>query len=178
MAPQRLTRPVESPDVTNRWWREVHAAAHGSSQDYAHGDEGESLFIEALSEKLSHDYLAVPNLKVHKSLDVDVLVVGPSGVWVFEVKYWSGHVVCDDGDWHRERQYFEPGGTEATEVEPIEHAWDRQWQRELEAVTTTLDRRLKAPIANGATGHGGLVFSHPGASSGHRRIVRIGLRPA
>jgi hypothetical protein len=164
MALPKLTRPDEAPDLTNRWWREVHAAAHGSSQDYAHGDEGESLFIDALNGKLSHDYLAVPNLKVRKTLDVDVLVVGPSGVWVFEVKHWSGEIVCHDGDWHRERQYFEPGGFAATKVTPIEHGWDRQWRRELEAVTTTLDRRLKAPIANGAMGLGGLVFSHPGAS--------------
>lgn len=168
-APPPPPKPIPAPALEHRdvslelishWWREVHADARGSSRSYAHGDEGVSLFIDALGTTLSHDYFAVRDLLVRKSLDVDVLIVGPSGMWVFEVKHWSGRIVCRDGDWHRERTYYEPGGFEATEVKKIS-AFDRQWQREVEAMATTLSRRLKAPIASAATAaRGGLVFSH------------------
>lgn len=120
------------------------------------------LFIDALSARLSSDYFAVRDLLVRKSLDVDVLVVGPSGLWVFEVKHLSGRIVCRNGGWHRERTYYEAGGFEATDVKEIS-AFDRQWQREVEAITTTLKRRLKpkSPVVDAATAQGGLVFSHP-----------------
>ena len=168
-APPPRPQPVPAPALDRRnavslelagpWWREVQADARRSDQGYAHGDEGVSLFIDALNARLSPDYFVVRDLLVRKSLDVDVLVVGPSGVWVFEVKHWSGRIVCRNGGWHRERTYYKPGGFEATDVDDI-GAFDRQWQREVEAMTTTLNRRLKAPIAGAATARGGLVFSH------------------
>ena len=168
-APPPRPQPVPAPaldrrnavtfEIAGHWWREVQADARRSDQGYAHGDEGVSLFIDALNARLSPDYFVVRDLLVRKSLDVDVLVVGPSGVWVFEVKHWSGRIVCRNGGWHRERTYYKPGGFEATDVDDI-GAFDRQWQREVEAMTTTLNRRLKAPVAGAATARGGLVFSH------------------
>lgn len=149
-------------EVMSSWWREIHGDRRGSGQAYAHGDEGVARLIDALSRTLSHDHLTARDLLVRDKLDADVLVVGPSGVWVLEVKHWSGRIVCQRGDWWRERTYFAPGGLKETETKPL-RPFDRQWQREVEAVTQTLSRRLTFPAVGAAAVRGGLVFSHPDA---------------
>jgi hypothetical protein len=175
-APALDRRGAVSLDLTGRWWQEVHAGEGPPSQGHAHGDEGVSQFLDALGAVLSDDYFAVRDLLVRRSLDVDVLVVGPSGLWVFEVKHWSGRIVCRNGVWHRERTYYEPGGFEATEVKDI-NAFDSQWQREVEAIATTLSRRLKAPAADAASARGGLVFSHDEVSWEIDRSCGAGYGP-
>ena len=105
---------------------------------------GAGLIIYRLRQTSGHD-------------DVDVTVVGPMGVWVFEVKYWSGRIMWRNG-WWRERR----GVLERAEGEPP----DRQWQRMAQQVATTIKRHagrvlVQAPGASKI--RGGLVFTPPGA---------------
>ena len=31
----------------------------------------------------------------------NLVVVDPTGVWVYEVKHWSGEITCERGEWRR-----------------------------------------------------------------------------
>jgi len=161
--PAKVMQPrTVALEILGPWWERVEADG-GARADDGHGAEGVERFTDILWRKLPHDFFAAQELLVSKSLDVDVLVVGPSGIWLFEVKHWSGHIVCRNGSWRRERTYFAAGGVEKTEVKEFE-GFDRQWQRELDGVTTTLQRRLRNPVANALECRGGVVFSHPDVS--------------
>jgi hypothetical protein len=50
-----------------------------------YGDQGEESFVSCLSGALSKEYVAVRDLLVAQNLDADVIVVGPTGFWIYEV---------------------------------------------------------------------------------------------
>jgi hypothetical protein len=50
-----------------------------------YGDQGEESFVSYLSGALSKEYVAVRTLLVAQNLDADVIVVGPTGSWIYEV---------------------------------------------------------------------------------------------
>lgn len=97
-----------SLDLAPRWWGEV--SGNGISGDRSYGDEGEEAFLWNLKATLPDGYIAVRNLLVSRSLDADLLLVGPTGIWVFEAKHWSGEIVCFGGQWSQGRSYYESGG--------------------------------------------------------------------
>src|SRR5262249_28183154 len=91
-------------------------------------------------------------------LDVDLLVVGPTAVWVFEVKHWTGLIMCRDGHWWRSKNYYSSQGAlrcDEGEIKPF----DRQWIRERKEIQETLRRRVRPPHL-GERVTGGLVFTH------------------
>ncbi len=164
------TEPLPDPsDVSARWWRtiergasSVRAATPNQPARY-YGDVGEVAFLSRLSGTLPDGYVAVRGLLVNRHLDADVVVVGPMGVGVYEVKNWTGQLFCQDGQWHRIRTYRGPGGDFVREYEEIK-PFDRQWIKEAGAVKEAL--RLGFPeyrTLHGAVG-GGIVFTHEGAS--------------
>jgi hypothetical protein len=96
---------------------------------------------------------------VARNLDADVIVTGPTGIWVYEVKHWSGEIICQEGQWRRVKTYRKPGGRLVQEHEVI-RPFDKQWIKEATAVKKTLRRRLpQCPNLRAAVG-GGLVFTH------------------
>lgn len=158
-ARQSAGAPV-SLDLAPRWWGEV--SGNGISGGRNYGDEGEEAFLWHLKTTLPDGYIAVRNLLVSRSLDADLILVGPTGIWVFEVKHWSGEIVCSGGQWSQRRSYYESGGylkQEERQHKPV----DQQWIREGNAVAETLRRR--APRVHGdRMMQGGLVFPHRNAS--------------
>ncbi len=97
---------------------------------------------------------------VAPKLDADLVVAGPTGVWVFEVKNWSGEITCRGGEWQRTKTYRERGGRLVRETQLI-RPFDGQWAREAHAVREVLRRGLPdLPDVSAAVG-GGLVFPHP-----------------
>lgn len=82
--------------LTQRWWATISGRASSvrrsgptlSARHY--GDAGEEAFVSYLAGHLSDGYLAARGLLVVRNLDADVILVGPTGVWVYEVKHWSG----------------------------------------------------------------------------------------
>jgi hypothetical protein len=95
---------------------------------------------------------------VARNLDADVIVAGPTGVWVYEVKHYSGEVTCERGQWRRVKTYREPGGRLVREFKVL-RPFDRQRSKEASAVKDAL-RGLSGPADfPGAVG-GGLVFTH------------------
>ena len=167
---QHTPNPLPDPsDLSGRWWGTV--SAYGPSvrrpgpaleaRDY--GDQGEEALISLLSKALSGDYVALRGALVARNLDADLLVVGPTGVWIYEVKHWSGEITCRGGEWLRTKTYRERGGRLVREVQVL-RPFDGQWAKEASAVREALRLGLPGhPGLHGAVG-GGLVFTHPGLS--------------
>ncbi|MEA2301384.1 MAG: Nuclease-related domain, partial [Solirubrobacteraceae bacterium] len=143
--------------ITGQWAEElqVRRAPRGDFAYSEFGDAGEEIFLDVLGRALT-GCIAIRGLLVARGLDADVLVVGPDGIWLFEVKHWSGTIVCRDGQWTRIRK---PGGSWEQPTEPIK-PFDRQWEREVAAVERTLGRRLASKHPPPAV-RGGLVFTVP-----------------
>lgn len=165
--PEPLPRQPIPLDVVASWWNgvafELRRRQDANPPQRAYGDEGEDAFVAALARELRDDHVAIRNLLVMRGLDADVVLVGPTGIWVFEVKHWSGRIECRDGRWQRIKSYHEAGGQLVTKTTPFKPGPDEQWLRERAAIEETLRKRLPRARGLGATIRGGLVFSHPDA---------------
>jgi hypothetical protein len=146
--------------LVDHWWRQISDdGTYQSKATVDHGDVGEENFFDDLKQSLPDDHVSIRNIVVKRGLDVDVLVVGPTNVWVFEVKHWSGTISCRNGNWRRFKPYYAPGGVLRHEEQEIK-SFDRQWMRERREVEETLRRRVHpSHLANRIAG--GLVFTHP-----------------
>lgn len=154
-----------SSDFSGQWWSTVsgHTSSVRRSEAFLparrYGDEGEEAFVSHLAGALPTEYVAVRGLLVARNLDADVIVVGPTGIWVYEVKHWSGEITCERGEWQRVKTYRERGGRLVRKSEVL-RPFDRQWAKEAGTVKETLRRRLPKcqdlPVAVG----GGLIFTH------------------
>jgi hypothetical protein len=164
--------PDALPDPSNlseRWWRTISGSTSSvrrsgpalSARHY--GDVGEEAFVSYLTGSLSDEYVAVRGLLVVRNLDADVIVVGPTGIWVYEVKNWSGEICCERGEWRRVKTYRQPGGRLVQELETLK-PFDKQWTREAGAVRENLRRRLPGCPELPEAVSGGLVFTHGSVS--------------
>ncbi|MFO7936936.1 MAG: nuclease-related domain-containing protein [Kiritimatiellia bacterium] len=64
---------------------------------YFKGARGEEIVAVQLSGGLPAGYHVFHDLELRGVSPIDHLVVGPSGVFVIETKFWSGRVSCSDG---------------------------------------------------------------------------------
>ncbi|MBC7251483.1 MAG: NERD domain-containing protein [Anaerolineae bacterium] len=131
------------------------------------GATGEHNFVRRLQRLGDDASYIIYRLQQRPGDDVDVAVVGPKGVWVFEVKYWSGRISYRHGRWSHVKSYYKAGGFLVTESKEVEQPPDRQWRRMAGDVAETLRRRapnLVAALPVVAEIKGGLVFTHPDAA--------------
>jgi hypothetical protein len=167
LEPAPIPGPEPEPPVdlgiVEQWWQELaipqappRSFEEGDSDDEGDpGDAGVDLFFEGL-EELPDDYIAMRELIVRRGLDVDAIVLGPTGLWLFEIKYWRGEVICRDGQWEQIK-YDKYDNRHSRDHGRV----DRQWLREVDAVEQTLDRRLSRKVWV-PPASGGIVFSFPG----------------
>jgi hypothetical protein len=162
----RTPHPLPVPlDLSDRWWRTISGRTLSVQRsgpalsERRYGDEGEEAFVSYLTAALPKEYVAVRGLLVARNLDADVIIVGPTGIWVYEVKHWSGKITCERGEWRRVKTYREPGGRLVQEFEVL-RPFDKQWAKEAGAVKEAMRRRLpRYPNLSKAVG-GGLIFTH------------------
>jgi len=112
-----------------------------------HGEKGERQFIQRLQRRPEELTFMIYGLRPAPNEDVDLTLVGPKGVWVFEVKHWSGTITYRDGEWHRMQN--------GVEVPVTQHP-DGQWQRMANIVAGRLSEMFDMAFA---TVKGGLVFT-------------------
>lgn len=151
--------PEVNLDIGRRWWQEV--CRSGPLELEKEGDAGELGFLLRIRSELPDEYLGVKGLLVQKSLDADLIVVGPTGIWVFEVKHWTGTIILRDGWWRRIKHYYAQGGRLAFEERDIQRPFDGQWLRQKKAVEETLRRGVPSRSRLPSLIRGGLVFTHP-----------------
>ncbi|MBN2148819.1 MAG: NERD domain-containing protein [Anaerolineales bacterium] len=126
------------------------------------GAPGEFAMVHRLEQVHSHSYILY-RAQQRPGEDVDIIAAGPRGVWVFEVKYWAGQVIYQDGVWKHLKTWYEPGSGQVTREKPFSQPPDAQWRRARDDVAETLRRRLPEllqRIPQLETVQGGLAFTH------------------
>ncbi len=154
--PERRKVPALT-ELTGLWWKQLEAEAAEGRVVVQFGDQGELDLLDALKRILPNSYVTMWKLMVARNLDVDVLLLGPTGVWNLESKYFSGEVTYADGQWQQTKNYYGEGGIPVQEVKPVDPL-HRQWLRERDLLYKRLDRALpdwQIDIK------GGLVFTLP-----------------
>ncbi len=120
---------------------------------------GEFDLIRALEGIASPDTYILHRVQLKPRDDLDVIVIGPKGIWYFEVKHWNADFIWQNGAWQilqfdRGTQNFEPV--------PLNEYPDQQWARMRDEILTTLNAEgsllKKLPVL--ANIQGGIVFSN------------------
>ena len=147
-------------------WKQALRGQLPSNKAYD-GAEGEHDFVRQLQRTLDSSHYIIYRLQQKRGDDIDVTVVGPTGIWVFEVKYWSGSIMWQDGQWRRQQTYYETGGVPVTKNPVVKQSPDEQWQRM--AVDVAKSVRIHAPqlvsrFLTNIRSQGGIVFTHPNAT--------------
>ena len=149
------TEDSPSLDIIQQWWQQIAFAPPKMEEKV--GDRGEWHLLSVLRSKLPDTYCALTQILVAKRLDADVIVVGPSGIWVLESKYWSGKITNHLGQWHQTKTYHQPGGMLVSEDKKAP-AFDLQWRREMDAVMKCIAAKFPQ---FGLDIDGGLAFTQP-----------------
>ena len=121
-----------------------------TSKDYA-GDQGEDTFVHMLQQMDLPASFIVRGLRQRQGDDVDVTVVGPIGLWVFEVKFWRDKIGYHNEIWHYDPPHLE------RRLAP-----DKEWERMAKDVKNALlgyDTFLMSRAPEFETIHGGIVFA-------------------
>jgi hypothetical protein len=159
------------PDLRVSWMEGLSGGLKDEVPDYPdyrdknekdHGAQGERNFIRRLRENLGDGYYVVARVMQRPREDVDIVLIGPKGVWVFEVKHWSGEIYWDDRGWRRLQTYYERGGEEVTKQPEVGEPPDQQWIRSAAQVSHTLQSRAAQVLARYPAleqVRGGIVFS-------------------
>ncbi len=147
--------------LADRWWESLSpkSLTLGSPDQ-----RGEADFLTRLARTLPDDWLAVRSLlvSVQAHSDTDILLLGPSGLWLFEVRHWSGIISKQEGVWkrtHRKREEALPGQSP-----------DDQWVHQRDEILKLIQTRLPHLAWTSDLLHGGVVFSHPKAQLHQSRI--------
>lgn len=163
-----LREPLKStlfPPLISRWRRTLQGEMP-KKMPYE-GAKGEYDFVRKLQQLRSVNGYLIYRLQQNYGDDIDVTFVGSKGIWAFEVKYWSGTITWYNGQWAREKSYYESGGVLVTEEKAVNQAPDRQWQRMADDIVRTLEFHTPALLRRVpalSDVKGGIVFTHPKAS--------------
>jgi len=155
--PLLANHPTFSFTIEAEWWQNLRIE-DWSEKNF--GTIGVHILLETLERGLPDDVLAFREIPVQQGLDVDLLIIAPSGLWLFECKHLSGQVVCDNGNWYQLKEFYLPGGIKEKKTLPFDEPPDEQWLREVKNTSDTLYRRL--PYLSWLVDHihGGIVFTH------------------
>ncbi|PWH12505.1 MAG: hypothetical protein DDG60_12870 [Anaerolineae bacterium] len=156
LALSKVQPPPEEPqtslDITEQWWQSISSLDALESNDSA--EAGQIAFLKYLAQHLPDEYLAVRSPFLQSSLNIDILVIGPNGIWLFEVRHWRGRVIYRGGVWQREPAPDAP-------IESLTTPLDRPWLVGRKIIETTLTAQFARNANFGTLIRGGLVFTHP-----------------
>ncbi len=125
------------------------------------GVKGEVALLYTLNEHLSDEYIAIHSFLLSKNKDTgrgedaDVIVIGPSGVWILESKYYSGYV-----QYKFTWEHFTRERSNYREEIPIKEPLDKQWERQRKYIQKLLLNKLPDEYKN-INIDGGIAFTHP-----------------
>ena len=125
-----------------------------------YGLTGEYRFLRAVEKDLPSRFFILHNLQQNYGDDLDVVVVSPRGIWLFEIKYWSGEIRWKNGQWYRRKNG-------EIEMKPTDQAPCAQWLRMRDEILKTIryngsDLMRSYPTLENIGG--GIVFTHEDAT--------------
>lgn len=160
------TSPVKSklfPDVVPGWWQglEKPILTYGEAEQEASRTQkwgliGEYAFLRELALYSGPNTILLHSVMPKRKDDLDVVAIGPRGLWYFEIKYFNARIEWQDGIWTI-WQYDHDSRSERS-VDMLEYP-DAQWMRMCRETLAILDS--KARIITEIKG--GIVFAHPDA---------------
>jgi hypothetical protein len=127
------------------------------------GATGEFHFITRLLSLADNSYILY-GLQQRQGEDVDIILVGPKGIWVFEVKYLKGLIRWHDGVWSQIQSTRRINPSQRFEIREPNQAFENQWQRAADDVLETIKRHAADLVSRSpdiTQIKGGLVFTHP-----------------
>ncbi len=160
--------PPSTPDfphdgmqtLTQQWLARVHLEALKDNPSFPRGGSiGELSLVSTLQRALDSRFFALHNVQIDTSLDVDLVLLGPSGIWLLESKYWQGYIELSNGKWRHYRRYHLPGGIPTQEEVPIKWAPDKQ-VKHIERLVKRLLAKAIPHIDWGSHVTSALVFTH------------------
>jgi len=106
---------------------------------WAYGHEGERQLDDFLQERLDNDWTLIAGCRNHKG-EIDRILIGPMGVFAFEVKNHVGVIYCQGDRWWRDR--FDHGGRILESGAPINDRGGRGPSQQLNEPVDQLHIRL------------------------------------
>jgi hypothetical protein len=153
-------RPVETKvdrvafDLERRWWEQLAptltAAPVKKSKDVPPAD-----FLSLVGRSLPAGGVCMPGLYTQDTL----LVLAPSGMWLFETRSWAGTLRRQEGVW---KQVVSGKRKQVSEV-VLDPAPDEAWVRRRAALLQVLATLPQQYAWAGDHLQGGVVFTHPQA---------------
>jgi len=167
-------RPVvksgEGPaDLEGRWWDSLAPEQLAVTKP---GDSGGLDFLAQLARALPDTCLAVWNSVApdQQAPDSQVLLLGPGGIWLFEVRTWRGTILKLDGIWKQVQTHRVKLGVKRNEESSYDPGPDARWLQEKRKIIKTLENPFPQQPWTQDLVQGGVVFSHPKAGVDKKRI--------
>jgi hypothetical protein len=145
--------PLPSADLMPKLWDELgHRPAGLEGLRETEGSDGERALASLLAKALDDDYVCLVGPLVAESLDVDLLILGPTGLWVLDSKYHRGRVDYVGGQFVKTKSL----GARVVEKEfDIVYEMDREIGGVREALAEPGLRPLQSQV------RGIVAFTHP-----------------
>jgi len=138
----------------DRWWNSLSPKSLTIEK---RSDRGEVDFLTTLDRLLTDEWLAVRDLFASSPAlsESGILLLGPAGIWILEIRHWKGDIVKQDGTWKQ---------VHGKRKETIQkQAPDDQWVRQRDEISETIRVHLPHLAWAASLLQGGVVFSHPRA---------------
>jgi hypothetical protein len=164
------------PDLVPLWRREMalivpteEEAQRMAEQTGRWGLIGEFDFIRQLERIVSENTYILQGLQPRTGDEMDVMVIGPKGLWYFEVSHWNAHFSWRNGVW--EIWHYDPETGGYHRPADVRESPDAEWRRLRDEALANLraatgDLLTKRPSL--ANIRGGIVFTNEHA------LVEIG----
>jgi len=149
-----VPQPVEGQgvDLEGRWWESL------SPQE---------LSVKKAGKKAGEDFQtllarSLPDTYFSQSFpETEALLLGPSGIWIFKVEYWSGTIVKQEGTWKQIQTMHDKLGGRQREEKMHEPGPDDQWLQLKQDIAYKLEKFQPGLTWTLKLIQGGVVFSHP-----------------
>lgn len=127
------------------------------------GATGEYHFISRC-QTIADDSYILYRLQLIPGDYIDMVLVGPKGIWVFDIKYLKGLIRWRDSKWSQIQSSRRLGRRSDSSVDLVEQPYELHWKEAADVVSETIqlhapDYAARSPDATAI--RGGIVFTHP-----------------
>ena len=151
-------KPVPHPaeglviDLEGRWWGSLSLQEmEFNKSDKKNGAD----YMGQLAHSIPDSYTT------YFHLDHDVILVGPSGIWILFVETWDGMITKQDGSWKQIQTMRDKLGRKRHEEKMLELSPDDQWVQLEQEKIKSLEEQLPGLAWTRSLIQGGMAFSHP-----------------